>query len=159
MLFKLPPLYQASLAAAALGLLQLSVPAYAEENAHPHHVAVATGGAWNGSESSVFLGADYAYRFKNNFGAAIFLERVSGDFELLAYGISGGYFFDNGWKIAAGPGVEKKLKKNKTLLLFHVTTGYDWHIGNWSVGPVATYDFIENNTNTLYLGVSAGYGF
>ena len=150
---------QALATVAMLSLLQLSLPASAAEEAHPHHVAVAAGGAWNDNKTAGYIGADYVYRFKNNFGAAVFIERVSGDFELLAYGVSGGYFFENGLKIATGLGVEKKLQKDKTLGLIHLTAGYDWHINNWSVGPVATYDFIEDNSNTLYLGFALGYGF
>ena len=68
-------------------------------------------------------------------------------------------YFDNGLKLGAGPGAEHKLKKNKTLGLFHLSTGYDWHNGNWSIGPVATLDLIEGGDETFYLGVSGGYGF
>jgi hypothetical protein len=159
MLHRVTPARHGLIGATLLALLQFTLPASAAEESHPHHVAVTAGEAWHGSETAGFLGADYVYRFKNNFAAAVFVERVSGDFELLAYGVTAGYFFENGWKIGAGPGIEKKLVKNETLALFHVTTGYDWHINNWSIGPSATYDFIEDNSNTLYLGVSVGYGF
>ena len=88
-----------------------------------------------------------------------FIENVSGDFIIRAYGLTFGKFFFNGWKIGVGPGVEKKIRDDKTLLLVHVSGGYDWHSGNWSFGPIATIDFIENNSNTCYLGFSLGYGF
>jgi hypothetical protein len=143
----------------ALALVLLITPAWAEESSHANHVALATGGAWHGSKSSVFLGADYVYRFENDFGLGAFYESVSGDFDLQAYGLIFGKYFESGWKVAVGPGVEKKIDKDHTLLLFHVSGGYDWHFGNWSVGPVATYDMIEDNSNTVYLGVALGYGF
>lgn len=131
----------------------------AEDGAHPHHLAMATGAAWHGSESSAYLGFDYAYTFSNGLAAAVFVEQVRGDFDLAAYGFAVGKFFDNGWKVSTGPGVETKLKNNKTLFLWHFNVGYDWHFGNWSVGPIASFDYIEDASNTTYLGVSVGYGF
>lgn len=140
--------------------LCVSALAMAEEDgSHRHHVAVATGAAWHGHESSAYLGFDYAYTFDNGYSAAIFVEQVSGDFDLAAYGLSFGKFFDNGWKLATGPGFETKLKDDKTLFLWHVTIGYEWRFDNWSVGPVASFDYIEDASNTTYLGVSIGYGF
>ena len=134
--------------------------AMAEEGSrHPHHVAVAAGAAWHGSESSAYLGIDYAYTFKNGISAAVFVEQVRGDFDLAAYGFAVGRFFENGWKVSTGPGVETKLKNNKTLFLWHFNVGYDWRFGNWSVGPIASFDYIEDASNTTYLGISLGYGF
>ena len=152
------PALTASLLALA-GSLGASGAVAAEGERHPHHVAVATGGAWHGSETSAFLGLDYAYTFENGYSAAIFIEQVRGDFDLAAYGLSFGKFFDNGFKFGTGPGFETKLKNDKTLFLWHVTVGYDWHFGSWSIGPVASYDFIEDASNTQYLGISIGYGF
>lgn len=126
---------------------------------HPHHVAVGTGGAWHDGKSSAYLGVDYAYTFDNGWSAAVFTEQVRGDFDIAAYGIAVGRFFESGWKFSTGPGMETKLKSNKNLFLWHVNVGYDWHIGNWSVGPMASFDYIEDASNTVYLGVSLGYGF
>ena len=131
----------------------------AKEAHHPHHLGVAFGGAGHGSETSGFLGLDYMYRFKNDVAAFLFFEGVSGDFEVEAYGAGIGKYFDSGWKISAGPGVEKKLKSGENLNLFHVSTGYDWHSGHWSYGPTATVDFIEQSHDTYYLGWTFGYGF
>ena len=146
------------LATAVLALC-LASPAWSADDAHPHHIAAATGGAWHSGKSSVYFGLDYVYRFQNDFAVGVFIENVSGDFDLRAYGLTFGKFFSNGWKLGIGPGIEKKLKENKTLFLIHVTAGFDWHVGNWSIGPVASYDFIENNSNTFYLGAAVGYGF
>jgi hypothetical protein len=131
----------------------------AEEARRPHHIAIAFGGAGHGSETSGFLGFDYSYRFKNDLAVFLFAEDVSGDFEVQAFGIGFGKYFDSGWKIGAGPGVEKKLETGKKLNLFHLSGGYDWHKGNWSYGPMASIDFIEQNQETYYLGWAFGYGF
>jgi len=141
-------------------LLELSaVAAIAADDHHPHHAAVATGAAWHGNESSSFIGVDYVYSFSSGITAGAFYEEVRGDFDLQAWGVLVGTSFDNGFKISAGPGAEYKLKKKKTLLLFRTTAGYDWHFGSWSLGPVVSYDLIEDESNTLYLGVAVGYGF
>lgn len=143
-----------------LGLMIFIIlPVKAEEVYHPHHVGVAFGGAGHGSETSGYLGLDYSYRFKNDLALFLFAEDVSGDFEVQAYGFGIGMFFDSGWKMGAGPGVEKKLKSGENLNLFHISAGYDWHKGNWSYGPVANIDFIEQNHDTYYLGWTIGYGF
>ena len=126
---------------------------------HPHHVAAATGAAWHDDKSSAYLGLDYVYNFESGFTAGVFYEEVSGDFDLQAWGALFGRTFSNGFKFSAGPGAEYKLKKKETLLLFRTTAGYDWHFGSWSVGPAIAYDFIEDESNTLYVGVAVGYGF
>ena len=132
----------------------------AGEGGHRHHVGAAAGYARHENENSTFVGLDYVYRFGGGpWAAGVFYEEVFGDFDLQAWGVTGGYFFSNGFKLGAGIGAEYKIKKDKTLALVHITAGYDWHFGNWSVGPVATVDFIENGSQTYYLGLSAGYGF
>jgi len=139
-----------------IGMAPLAISA---GNEHPHHIGIATGVARHHNENSAYLGVDYVYRFKNDYAAGVFFENVSGDFDLRAYGLMFGKYFANGFKVAAGPGVEKKIKKDKTLLLFHLSGGYDWHVDRWSIGPVATIDFIEDNSQTYYLGFGVGYGF
>jgi len=143
-----------------LAVVFMITPSFAADGSHhKHHVAVAGGLARNNDQSSGYLGVDYVYRFSGPWAAGVFYEEVSGDFDIRAWGLTFGRYFDSGWKIGAGPGAEYKFKKNKTLALFHVSGGYDWHMGNWSIGPVATLDFIEGGEQTYYLGMSIGYGF
>jgi len=131
----------------------------AENEHHPHHVGIAAGAARHDGKNSGFLGLDYTYRFPSDFAATVFYEEVRGNFDIQVFGVSFGKYFDNGWKAATGPGIETKLKNDKNLFLWHVTAGYDWHRGNWSFGPIATIDFIEDASNTFYLGFGVGYGF
>jgi hypothetical protein len=134
--------------------------ALAEESGrHTHHIGIAGGATFHGSESAAYLGFDYVYTFNNGLSAAVFIEQVRGDFDLAAYGLSFGKFFDNGWKVATGPGIETKLKDGRNLFLWHFTAGYDWRFDHWSVGPVASFDFIEDASNTSYVGISVGYAF
>ena len=66
------------------------------ESDHPHHLAVAVGGASHDSKNSAFVGVDYVYKFGVNWAGAIFYEEVSGDFDLRAWGLTLGYVFDSG---------------------------------------------------------------
>ena len=54
----------------------------AEEIEHRHHVAAAIGGAAHDSKTSTFIGVDYVYRFSDSWVAGVFLEEVSGNFDI-----------------------------------------------------------------------------
>lgn len=147
------------LCAALLAALYPGVNARAAEGAHPHHIAGVVGVARHKSKNSEFWGVDYAYTFENELSVFVFYEQVRGEFDINAFGVQVGTHFGGGFKAAIGPGIETKLQKDKNLLLLRLTFGYDWHFDNWSIGPVATYDFIEDESDTVYLGLSVGYGF
>ena len=141
-------------------LLVISQAGYAaENNHHPHHVAVASGYSWHGNEESVYTGVDYIYGFQNGFTVGAFLEDVRGDYDLQAVGVLFGKTWANGFSVSAGPGVEYKIKKDKYLLLLRTTAAYNWHFANWSIGPILSFDAIEDASNTTYLGIAVGYGF
>ena len=131
----------------------------ADDGHHPHHLAILGGVAEQNSEQSGYIGLDYSYRISDKWALGGFYEEVSGDFDLQVWGLFGMRYFESGWKIGAGPGIERKIKKDKLLGLLRLTGGYDWHFGKWSIGPVATYDLIETGENTSYLGLSFGFGF
>ena len=144
-----------------IALLFTAVPVQASEtegHGH-HHVAVGTGAVWLKSKSSVYLGVDYIYSWNERWGAGAYYEEVSGDFDLQVWGLLFNRKFGDGWKFNFGPGIERKIKKDKTLLLFRTQLGYDWHKGHWSFGPVVTVDLIEDGNTTYYAGVAVGYGW
>ena len=129
------------------------------EGHHPHHAALATGIAWQNSKSSAYLGADYVYSWPDGWGIGAFYEEVNGDFDLQVIGLLFSRKFGHGWKFNFGPGMERKIKKNKNLYLVRFQVGYDWHAGHWSWGPQLTVDWIEDDNTTTYLGFSVGYGW
>lgn len=147
-----------ALVAGTFAVLSADTSIAAEEGHHPHHIAISGGAAWHNDESSRYLGVDYLYRLKNDYLVGVFAEDVSGDFNIRALGLIFGRYFGHGWKVGTGPGVETKLKNNKNLFLWHISGGYDWHRGNLSFGPVIAYDLIEDASNTVYVGLSVGYG-
>lgn len=149
----------ACIVAASVMIVLPTAGALAAEGAHPHHVAVAFGASRHDGKNSEFWGVDYSYTFQNNVYLLGFYEQVRGDFNISAVGVQVGKKFGHGFKIAIGPGVENKLKKNKNLALIRTTVGYDWHKGNWSFGPALSYDLIEDASNTAYVGFAVGFGF
>jgi len=144
-----------------LAAVLITAPSLAaeEEGHHRHHVAVSGGLAKNDSKTSGFVGVDYFYRFGERWAAGIFYEEVSGDFDIRAWGFTVGRHFNSGWKVGAGAGAEYKFDKDQTLGLVHISAAYDWHRGNWTIGPTASFDFIEGGHQTYYLGLAVGYGF
>ncbi len=154
-----PFIKRMTLAVGILAVLPAETSIAVEDGHHPHHIAISGGAARHNDENSGYLGVDYTYRFKNDYLVGAFAEEVSGDFNIRAFGLIFGRYFGDGWKVGTGPGVETKLKNNKNLFLWHVSGGYDWHHGNWSFGPVVAYDFIEDASNTVYVGLSVGHGF
>ena len=131
----------------------------AEDGAHPHHVAGAVGLARHNGKNSEFWGVDYSYTFTNQVYLLGFYEQVRGEFNISAFGLQVGKHFGGGWKAGLGAGIETKLKSGKNLALIRTTVGYDWHFGNWSIGPAVTYDLIEDVSDTVYVGFAFGYGF
>ena len=122
----------------------LGAPAIAAEDGHhPHHVAVAVGYGAQSSKNSTFVGLDYAYNFENGNYVGLFYEMARGDFDIDAFGVLFGRKWGDGWKASIGPAIETKLKKDKDLLLVRGQVAYEWHSGDWSWGPVASYDVIE----------------
>ena len=148
-------------AALMLVTVVITAPSLAAEGEghHRHHVSVSGGLAINDSKTSGFVGVDYFYRFGEQWAAGVFFEEVSGDFEVRAWGFTVGRHFNSGWKVGAGAGAEYKFDKDQTLGLVHISAAYDWHRGNWTIGPTATIDFIEGGHQTYYLGLAVGYGF
>jgi hypothetical protein len=142
----------------AAALVAVNPAKAAEDGHHPHHVAAAISMARHNGKNSAAIGLDYAYIFESRFALGVCYEDVRGDFDIQAFGVGFGKFFANGWRFSTGPGIERKLKTDKNLFLWHVTGGYDWHDGNWSFGPQATIDFIQEASTTNYLGFSVGYG-
>ena len=152
-------LTQLALVTVFFGSCGVTTVSAAEDGAHPHHAAAAVGVARHKGNNSEFWGVDYAYTFDRGIYLLGFYEQVRGEFNISAFGVQIGRHFGHGWKVAIGPGVETKLVSGKNLLLVRTTVGYDWHSGNWSYGPVLSYDIIEDVSDTVYLGFTVGYGF
>jgi uncharacterized protein YhjY with autotransporter beta-barrel domain len=126
---------------------------------HQHHVSALFGAARKSSKTQPFVGLDYEYRYNDHFGFGAYYEEVWDNIDLQAFGFLLTYHPDNHWKIFGGPAVERKLDSEESKLLMKVAVGYDFHVGDWSHGPVVAVDFVEDNHQVGYLGWTVGYGF
>ena len=126
---------------------------------HSNHLAFGGGYAENNNKGSGYYGLDYINYRPDGWGVGGFYEEVDGDFDLQVIGLLFSRKWDSGWKFNFGPGIERKLEKDKYLALLRLQTGYDWHSGHWSWGPAATLDLIEDGNSTWYLGFVVGYGW
>jgi hypothetical protein len=130
-----------------------------EHEWHPHHVSVPFGAVFKSSEIATFSGLEYEYRINDHIGMGGFYEEVFGQIDLQAFGLLFNYHPDNSWKLSGGPAVERKLGSSENKFLVKLAVGYDFHAGNWSFGPTAAVDFVEDNHQVGYLGWTIGYGF
>ena len=130
-----------------------------EEHHYKNHFGFSAGPAFHGGETAAFLGLDYIRRFGSLVGVGVYVESVRGEFDLEGGGVVVGLWPGAGWKVAVGAGVERKLGKNETKRLVSVNAGYDFHGKRWSIGPLLAIDFVEDNSEVIYLGAAFGFGF
>ena len=88
-----------------------------------------------------------------------YYEETFGDFNLQALGVLFMFHPKDGWKLGAGAAVERKLSGGKDKALVRFLAGYDFHVGKASLGPLVSYDLIEDNSDVFFIGVALGFGF
>jgi hypothetical protein len=126
---------------------------------HPHHVSVPLG--WlqkEGGQDAFAYGLEYEYRFTEKFGIGAFVESAEGEFDLFTYGIPVFYHPIDPVKVFFAAAYETKAFEHEYFLI-RVGAGYDFNHGNFSVGPLAWYDFVETGKYLAFLGLGIGYGF
>ena len=124
-----------------------------------HHVETVLGLAWNDGKNAGSIGIEYEYRFTKKYGVAVFLDTTYRGFDLEALGALFTAHPSKGWKAFAGLGSERKLDEGKDKALARLGAAYAFHVGNGSIGPVVAYDFLEDSSDVVYLGVAIGFGF
>ncbi len=165
-----------SIAGAALCLLLAASPASAQDRTedhhdfHHHHLGVLVGGMTplsETSETSFALGAEYAYRFNELWGAGLGADFTFGDHKrtaLLATGVS--YRPAPAFKVGTGPGLEMVEKdtsgggtETKPYFLWGFMFAYDFHVGSLTLSPTLYLDFVGETKTNLTYGIAVGTGF
>jgi hypothetical protein len=155
-----------------LSISQFSGPSVAAEDHgfQHHHVAVSVGGRTPleaTSETSRAVGADYEYRFDARWGAGVIADAAIGSHKRSAL-ISGGVTFRPSprLRLGTGPGLELVEKgksgggtKNEAHLIWGVSGYYEFHVGDFAVGPVLFVDFVGETKTNLTYALSIGRGW
>lgn len=137
---------------------------------HRHHAAISAGGMTpldEKGETSLALGVDYEYRFDERWGAGVVADAVLGSHKRAALFATGVSFRPTPrLRVGTGPGFELVEKdkpdggtKNKAYFVWGFHGYYEFHMGNYAVGPVIFLDFVgETETNVTY-ALSIGRGW
>ena len=72
---------------------------------------------------------------------------------LLAGGV--GYLFK--FPLVLGAGIGAKSYEHDWGAFFRLMATYDFHLGDFSIGPMIMYDFFPNFKDIMSYGVTVGY--
>ncbi len=134
-----------------------------EHEAHANHVAVFAGATTvteHETHHYFTLGADYERFFMDGLlGAGALVDAAFTDADTVV--VLGVPFFVHpvsSLKLFVAPGLEMVAGHNEFMVRGGL--GYDIHVGNYSVTPTASIDYIVNLDHTAYVyGIAVGRGF
>ncbi len=126
-----------------------------------HHAALFVGGTTNFDHSSTdfTLGGEYEFRLPllhRLLGIGIFGEAVFAEHKEVLCGVPVFVHPVAGLKFFAAPGA--LIVESEAHFLVRVGTGYDFHIGAFSITPTVYTDIVEGHASLAY-GVSFGVMF
>ena len=132
-----------------------------------HHIALFIGATTNFSHESTSytIGLDYEYRFSKFLGLGLFGEYIVSEPEEILAGLAVYAHPFKGAKLLAAPLLvfseglhDTEHEPGKAAnFAFRIAAGYDFHIGNLSIGPVVNFDI--GATKAISYGLSIGFGF
>ena len=123
-----------------------------------HHLAAILGASIKGEKGAFTYGVDYTYRLNRTWEIGGWYEESTGDFELGSLGVVLNPHITENLPIILGVGVERELF-GKDKALFRLGASYRFHPGRLTVAPSAWVDFIENQSEIWFVGVTIGAGF
>ncbi|GMR25098.1 MAG: hypothetical protein BMS9Abin39_0376 [Ignavibacteria bacterium] len=141
-----------------------------ENHFHYNHIAMFIGASslFEREETHFTLGADYKRYFspESNFAVGIYTEAIFAQHTEWVFGAVLFYELTEQLWIRTGPGIEILQEENehtgetesKIKFLIRIGSGYDFHIGTFTVTPSVDIDFLRSTT-TLVWGINFGMGF
>ncbi|MFN2448097.1 MAG: hypothetical protein ABR606_21245 [Vicinamibacterales bacterium] len=153
------------------GLAVQAAAQHAEDESHPHHVAVLVGATTNltADHTDPTVGIDYEYKpqaWHGKAGLAAFAEVTFAEHTERILG--GGVVFHptGGLKLFTGGGIV--IAEHEDHVTHELTTegrgllrlggGWDFHVGRFSLGPAVYLDIVKGHRALVY-GVALGTGF
>jgi hypothetical protein len=138
-----------------------SMMADGDPTEHPHHISIFGGYSSDFKNDNGFkLGLEYEYRLSHLFGIGGMLDFTGADFEIFAISAGADVFpiKDVSFFLGVAAGA-KNEKADKWKPFFRTVTGYDFHVGKFSLGPVVMYDVYNARKNVISFGLGFGIGF
>lgn len=132
------------------------------EQFNRHLIGISFGETDFGSEKEGTYGLEYEYRINKLLGiGAGYEESPDAHHEdgVSVYLLSGYLHPYKGVRLGLGFGEEKVHGSHGTTENFtRVSIGYDFHFGNFGIGPTYCLDRVDDETNAVY-GLTFSYGF
>lgn len=139
-----------------VGLLTMSLASTAKAE-HHHHISLFAGATHAEEISYGTYGLDYEYHLTPQWSLGVGYESIATDPSTTVATIFVAYHFDQNLKFIAGIGQESIDGESEGLQRLGI--GYDFHFGEFTLGPVVAYDFLENGHTGVEYGLAYGYGF
>ncbi len=144
-----------------------STESHLHEQNHKNHLALFNGATTNLDHGSTAytIGLEHEYRISKLIGSGSLLEYVAAEHAEIIIGLPFFIHPHNGLKIIAAPLIILGKETNEPTMESRTTTdfafrigfGYDFHLGAWSFGPDAYFDY--GHSKSLVYGLSIGLGF
>ena len=122
-----------------------------------YHLSVFSGYTTNYKGKEGYkLGIEYEWRLKEWIGLGGTFDYTGADFEIFAFSVGASFYpFEFPLILAAGVGL-KNYDKSNWKEFFRLLTVYDFHIGNFSLGPMIMYDFFPQRKDIMSYGLTFG---
>ena len=134
--------------------------AYASEDddkdSHHHHISVFGGYSSDLSGKGGYkLGIEYEYKVSKIVGLGGTFDFTGADFSIFSYSVGADfYLFD--FPLVLGVAGGAKNHHRKWDPFFRALAIYDFHVGNFSIGPLLMYDVYSGDKNIISFGASVG---
>ena len=103
------------------------------------------------------LGIEYEWRIEDWIGLGGTFDFTGNDFNIFAFSVGTSFYpFKFPLIPAVGVGL-KNYNKSKWKPFFRTVLLYDFHIGNFSIGPMVMYDLFPEEKDIMSYGVTIGY--
>ena len=103
------------------------------------------------------LGVEYEWRFKEWMGLGGTFDFTGNDFNIFAFSVGASFYpFKFPLIPAVGVGL-KNYNKSKWKPFYRGILVYDFHVGNFSFGPMVMYDLFPERKDIMSYGVTVGY--
>jgi hypothetical protein len=102
------------------------------------------------------LGVEYEYRLTDYVGIGGTFDFTGADFDIFAFSI-GADFYPFKFPLIPAVGIGAKNYERKWDPFVRLMLLYNFHLSNFSLGPMIMYDFFPNQKDIMSYGITVGY--